>query len=129
MRRHGQDPYASKKLKVLDATRDERAQIGAAHRHDQLAHATQLMKAALERVWASNLDLPAKKRALFELWDDCAETGADDLVEATRQGRAYLIGFINAKLPAGSATAFSAGELAQLNAHRQSHAMFTPYSP
>jgi len=129
MRRHGQDPYASKKLKVLDATRDERAQIGAAHRHDQLAHATQLMKAALERVWASNLDLPAKKRALFELWDDCAETGAGDLVEATRQGRAYLIGFVNAKLPAGSATAFSAGELAQLNAHRQSHAMFTPYSP
>lgn len=129
MRRHGQDPYASKKLKVLDATRDERVQIGAAHRHEQLAHATQLMKAALERVWASNLDLPAKKRALFELWDDCAETGAEDLVEATRQGRAFLIGFVNAKLPAGSATAFSPGELAQLNAHRQSHATFAPYTP
>jgi hypothetical protein len=79
MRRHGQDPYASQKLKVLDATRDERAQIGAAHRHEQLVHAPQLMKAALERVWTSHLDLPAKKRAVFELWDDCAETGADDL--------------------------------------------------
>lgn len=129
MRRHGQDPYASKKLQALDATRDERAQIGAAHRHEQLAHATQLMKAALERVWASNLDLPAKKRAVFELWDDCAETGADDLIEATRQGRLSLIGFVNAKLPPGSATAFSADELAQLNAHRQSHATFAPYSP
>src|SRR5262249_40021163 len=32
MRRSGVDPYASRKLHVLDATRDERAEIGSRHR-------------------------------------------------------------------------------------------------
>ena len=40
MRSHGQDPYASKKLKFLDSTRDERVQIGMKHRSEQLAKAS-----------------------------------------------------------------------------------------
>ena len=129
MRRHGQDPYASKKLKVLDATRDERAQIGEKFRKEQLAQAARMMKAAVDRLWASGLDAAAKRRALFELWDDCADTGAPELVDAGARARGFVIGFINAHLPAGSEAAFTADELAQLNAHRQSRAAFAPYAP
>lgn len=127
MRRHGQDPYASKKLKVLDATRDERAEIGARYRREQLVHASQLIKAAADQLWRSGLDLVAKKRQLFELWDDCAEAGAPELVEAGQRARAFLVGYVNAKLPPGSESAFSAAELAELNAHRHSHLVFAPY--
>lgn len=127
MRRHGADPYASKKLRVLDATRDERVQIGERFRKQQLLQATAMMKAAVDRLWASNLDVAAKKRALFELWDDCADTGPAELVEAGGRARAYVVGFVNAVLPPGGAAAFSSEELAQLNAHRQSRAAFAPY--
>ncbi len=128
MRRHGQDPYASKKLKVLDATRDERVQIGAKYRRDQLGQAPQMMKAAVDQLWGSGLDVAAKKRALFELWDDCAEAGVPELVEAGQRARAFLVGFVNARLPAGSASAFSRDELAELNAHRRSRIVFAPYA-
>jgi hypothetical protein len=127
MRRHGQDPYASKKLKVLDATRDERAELGAKYRRDQLGQAPQMMKAAVDQLWHSALDVAAKKRALFELWDDCAEAGVPELVEAGQRARAFLVGFVNARLPAGSATAFSRAELAELNGHRRSRVEFAPY--
>jgi len=127
MRRHGQDPYASKKLKVLDATRDERAEIGDKYRREQLIRASQLIKAAADQLWRSGLDVAAKKRQLFELWDDCAEAGAPELVDAGARARAYLVGFVNAKLPAGSPSAFSAAELEELNAHRHSHLVFAPY--
>jgi hypothetical protein len=127
MRSRGQDPYASKKLRVLDATRDERVQIGASYRREQLVHATQLVKVAADRVWGSGLDVAAKKRALFELWDDCAEAGTPELVEAGQRARAFLVGFVNAKLPAGSESAFSRAELEQLNAHRRSRIVFAPY--
>ncbi|MEO7729769.1 MAG: hypothetical protein ABIY55_02270, partial [Kofleriaceae bacterium] len=127
MRRHGQDPYASKKLKVLDATRDERAEIGDKYHREQLVRASQLIKAAADQLWRSGLDVAAKKRQLFELWDDCAEAGAPELIEAGQRARTFLVGYVNAKLPAGSASAFSAAELAELNAHRHSHLVFAPY--
>ena len=112
---------------MLDATRDERAAIGARYRRDQLVHASQLMKAAADRLWSSGLEVAAKKRELFALWDDCAETGAPELVEASQRARAFLVGFVNAKLPPGSADAFSPDELARLNARRVSRAVFAPY--
>jgi hypothetical protein len=128
MRRHGQDPYASYKLKVLDETRDERAAIGKRYRTQQLAQSRQLMQRNLERLWASTPDLAARKQGLFELWDDCAETGSDELVAGGTSARKHLIGFVQSKLPAGSANAFTADELARFNKQRKSHAKFQPYA-
>lgn len=128
MRRHGQDPYASAKLKALDATRDERAQIGERFRKQELVKASQMMRAAAARAWANSASLADRKRALFELWDDCAEDGPPELVEAAARARGFVIGFINARLPAGSDGAFTSEELARLNAHRQSRAAFAPYA-
>jgi len=127
MRNHGQDPYASKKLSFLDATRDERVQIGNRHRAEQLTHSTQLMQRNLDALWAATQDLPARKRALFELWDECAETGDPDLVAGGQAARRLVIGAIRARLPAGSALAFTPDELAAFARAKQSKAAFQPY--
>ncbi|MGE0870580.1 MAG: hypothetical protein AB7P03_18590 [Kofleriaceae bacterium] len=128
MRRGGQDPYASQKLRFLDATRDERAQIGARHRARQLADATRLVKRNLDRLWAQTKDPQARRQALFEMWDECAETGTTELVEAGRAARRMIVGFIRARLPVGSAAGYSAGHLEQLNRRKRSIERFSPYS-
>ena len=127
MRKYGIDPYARAKLQWLDETRDERAAIGLAHRKDVLAHASQYMQQNLAWLWAKAKDPADRRQALFEMWDEIAETGDPDLVRAGAAARAYLVGFIRAHLPAGSPDAFTPDELARLNAHRTSHAVFAPY--
>jgi hypothetical protein len=127
MRRHGQDPYASKKLKFLDSTRDERVQIGQRYRQQQLAQANQIMQNNLDRMWSAVIDPMARREALFELWDECAETGTEDLVTAGRSARKLVVGFIRARVPAGSAEAYTAGELVAYNRKKQSKATFAPY--
>ena len=127
MRRQGIDPYASYKLKVLDETRDERAAIGKRYRTQQLAQSKQLMQKNLARLWAMTSDVAARKQGLFELWDDCAETGSDELVAGGISARAYVVGFIRSKLPAGSTDAFTQAEMAHFNKQRKSRATFSPY--
>jgi len=127
MRSKGADPYASKKLAFLDATRAERVQIGMRHRAEQLAQVTELMQRNLERLWATVAD-PAQRRAdLFALWDEVEETGSQEVVAAGARARALVIGWIRAKLPAGSASAYTAAEIGTLNARRTSTAVFAPY--
>ena len=127
MRSHGQDPYASKKLKFLDSTRDERVQIGMRYRSEQLAKASEIMRGNLAQVWRSVGDPAARRLALFELWDEAAETGSTEMVAAGIQARSLVIGWIRARLPEGSADAYGIDELARLNAKRTSKAPFTPY--
>jgi len=127
MRSHGLDPYASQKLKVLDATRDERAQIGAQHERAQLGRAGELMQQNLDTLWATVRDPAARKRSLFELWDECAETGSEDSVAAGASARARVVKFVREQIPAGQPGAFTADELAALRAHAQSSAPFAPY--
>jgi hypothetical protein len=127
MRRKGNDPYASKKLAFLDSTRDERVQIGTAHREQQLRQTTQIVQRNLDRLWQRVAEPRARREALFELWDEVVETGDANLVEAGRAARRLVIGFIRARLPAGGPDAYTADELAALNRRRQSKAPFQPY--
>lgn len=128
MRKAGEDPYLSDKLRWMDATRDERAHIGGVHRARQLEQSDRIIRKHLERLWArTDLDLAAKRAALFELWDDGAEDGDKALVEAGARTRAQVIGFIRARLPAGTAGAYTAAELESLNRRRTSRARFDPY--
>ncbi len=128
MRRHGIDPYASAKLRFLDRTRPERVEIGLAFRKDQLAHTAPMMQANIARAFVMFSDPVKQRRALFELWDDCAETGTDDLVEAGRVGRALVLGTIRTKFPAGTARAYTADEIATFGKGRTSKAVFAPYA-
>jgi hypothetical protein len=123
MRHGGEDPYKRVKMDFLDKTRDERAELGRRWRKVQLGHADELMQKNIDRLWGMTRD-PRKLRAgLFELWDDCAETGDDDLVEAGARARRLVVGVIRARLP----ERYSAAELAELNKHKRSKAKFAPY--
>ena len=73
------------------------------------------MQRTLEQLWASTPDPAARRTALYELWSDCA----DD--EAGARARAMVVGWIRAKLPAGSQDAYSPDELGRLGFH--------PYAP
>lgn len=127
MRNHKLDPYDRRKLTFLDATRDERVAIGKRGRAEQLAMTPQIVLRSLEAMWAATDDLAARKRALFELWDDCVETGEPAVVEAAAAARRMIIGFLRARLPAGSRGAYTAAEIAALARTQHSHAVFQPY--
>jgi hypothetical protein len=128
MRSHGDDPYAHDKLDWLDKTRDDRVAIGKHHQREVLAHTPRYVQQNLALAWRRGRDMTARKRDLFDLWDECAEWGDDALVSAGATARSYVIGFIRAKLPADSPDAYNAGELAELNQHRQSKQVFAPYT-
>jgi hypothetical protein len=61
---------------------------------------------------------------LFELWDECEETGDAELVSGAEAARATVIGWIQVKLR--GASAYTPTELARLNAHRRSQQVFAP---
>jgi hypothetical protein len=121
----GIDPYAHNKLALLDRTRGQRVAVGERHRRVQLAHAAELALRNVERLWATTPALADRKRGLFELWDDCAETGSDEIVAGGTAARGVVIGAIRARLR--GADAYTVAELAALNASRHSKAVFAPY--
>lgn len=127
MRGRGSDPYASKKLAFLDSTRDERVRIGRQHRSEQLAQVAPTVRANLARVWAATSDPRQRKQALFEMWDECEETGSEEVVQAAATARALIVAFIRTHVPATGPDAYTAAELAGCNHAKRSTARFAPY--
>ncbi|HVK73366.1 MAG TPA: hypothetical protein VM734_08580 [Kofleriaceae bacterium] len=128
MKKGGIDPYQAEKLAWMDRTRDERAEMGRAHRARALDRTGATIQKHLVALWArTDLDIVAKRAALFELWDDCAEHGEPAVVEAGEVARKAVIGFIRSRVPAGSAHAYPDAELASFNRRRVSRAVFAPY--
>lgn len=123
LRAHGEDPYASAKLSWLDRTRDVRVAQGTRYRADQLAQADSMMRANIDAMWARLPDDAARKQALFEMWDECAETGEPALVAAGRAARATLIAIAQERL---GPNAFTPAELSAFNARRTSSQRFDP---
>jgi hypothetical protein len=115
------DPYASRKLKLLDETFDERVEMGVAHRAQQQLRSGEYMQRNLERLWATERNPLARKAALFEMWDECEED------EAGLRARSIVIGWIRKYLPAGSPDAYTADEITTLQAHCTSSRPFAPY--
>lgn len=127
MRGRGSDPYASKKLAFLDSTRDERVRIGRQHRSEQLAQVAPVVRANLARVWSATTDPRQRKQALFEMWDECEETGSEEVVQAAATARALIVAFIRTHVPASGPDAYTAAELAACNRAKRSVAPFAPY--
>jgi hypothetical protein len=107
----------------------ERVQIGNRHRSQQLAMTPQIVQRNLERLWAAIPDTAGRKRALFDLWDECVETGDPAVVTAADAARRLVIAFIRARLPASSPDAFTPAELDALARAKRSRAAFQPYEP
>ncbi len=127
MRAAGQDPYSSRKMALLDRTRDERMALAAAENAGNLRDALARTPATLARIWRGPGGARQKRRLLFTLWDECAETGADDVVTTARAVRASIVAFIRRNLPRGSRAGYTGGELDALNARRTSRERFDPY--
>ena len=126
MNRHNMDPYSSNKKKFLDGTREERYEIGKVYKKKQLAQSAALAQKNLAYLWAKTSDTAERKEALFEMWDECAETGSDDLVAGGVAARKLVVGFIRGHLK--DASAYTTAELAAFNAKKKSSAVFDPYN-
>jgi hypothetical protein len=124
MRRRGIDPHAHEKLAFLDRTRDERAAIAQEHRTTQLSKSGRLMRRTLDELWTSTVDPAERKQALFELWDECVETGDPEQLAGAQQARAEIMAFIRTRLHGPNA--YTHAELARFNARKQSKATFAP---
>jgi len=120
------DPYSSRKLKLLDETRDERVARGTLYRTQQLVRSAELMERTVRALWAREADLVKRRAALFELWDDCDE-GDDERGQAGQRARAMILGWIGAHLPKGSAGAYTDEDIRILDGHRTSKQPFRPY--
>ena len=128
MRWAGQDPYEARKREFLDRTFEERVQIGTVHRAEEMEKADQTILGHLGKLWArADLSMEEKRELVFELWDECAETGGEKLVAGGTKARAALYRWVNVHLPKDGANAFTRDELARLNGKRRSKATFTPY--
>jgi hypothetical protein len=129
MRAFGEDPYSARKLDLLDRTRDERAGIAASNRRDDLRDSIPMLRRQLAAIWGDRRIAAAeRRRLLFELWDECAETGDEQTIAAARTARAAIVVFIRRNLPAGTDAAYTASELRALDATRTSTARFDPYA-
>jgi hypothetical protein len=122
----GANPYGANKLRMLDRTRDERYEIGKQYKERQLAHSAVLAQDNLTYLWAHTTSTADRKLALFELWDECAETGTDELIAGGTAARKMIVGFIKGRMT--GAAAYTTAELAAFNAKKKSKAAFDPYA-
>jgi hypothetical protein len=129
MRQSGEEPYSARKMAFLDRTRAERMQIAARENSQRLRDALHSTRADLARLWRGRGSAAHKRRLLFLLWDECAESGSDEVVHAARAVRGQIVAFVRRHLPAGSQLAYTEAELARHNARRTSRERFDPYAP
>lgn len=133
MRATGNDPYAAKKLKLLDETREERYEMGVAYKQKQYARTPQILRKNLEVLFATKTDPAELKQALFEMWDESIDadepgTESEEAVGAGLVARKLVVGAILTHFPADSADAYTAAELAACNRKRTSKGAFAPYA-
>ncbi len=117
---HGVDPYARNKIAYLDRTRDQRVAIGKRYRSEQLKKSVVYMQQHIARLFASTTDVQKRKEGLFELWDECAETGDPEVIAGGEAARAFVMSYVRGKLP------FTPDEIRAFNARRQSKQPFAP---
>ncbi len=128
MKQLGETLYPYRKRKLMDESRDMRAAMAAEAHREQLQEAIGRYRKHLRGVWNHpDLSLPERRRALFLLWDECAESGTDEVLASAASIRAMTISFIQRNLPQGGDLEYTAAELQAYNKRRRSHARFAPY--
>lgn len=120
MKRLGIDPYARAKLAYLDRTRDQRVAVGKRHREQQLARSVVFMQRNIARLEAMTRDPARRKQGLFELWDECLETGTPEEIAGGESARAFVMAHIRATVR------YTPAELRALDARRRSKQVFAP---
>jgi hypothetical protein len=125
----GDDAFHTEKVAFLERTAWFRDQLAARARKDDLREARRGTLARLRAIWEDGtLPLAERRRELFAMWDDCVESGPEEVVATGNFVRQTVLGFIRRRLPPGSPDAFTPDELDRLNADRDSVARFDPYA-
>ena len=118
--RNGIDSYAANKLRYLDRTRDQRVAIGKRYREQELRKSVIYMQQHIARLWSMTTDVAKRKQGLFELWDECSETGTPEEIAGGEDARTFVMAHIRATVK------YSPEELRKLNAERHSKQPFAP---
>jgi hypothetical protein len=124
----GLGQYDAGALAEQDRTRDTRRGVAAVRDAANLRAAVTRTPRDLDRLWRSAAPAAEKRALLFEMWDECAESGPADVVDSARAVRAAIVAFIRRRLPPGSPDAFTAAELRALDRRRTSAEHFDPYA-
>jgi hypothetical protein len=109
------------KRKLLQQTAELRAKMAAQSRGKREREALFVLMNDLASLWKDDTrTAAAKRRAIFEVWDDCDEgnTGV--------RARARIEAFVRQHVT--GAVGFTQAELAKLNAERRSSRQFDPYA-
>jgi hypothetical protein len=118
----GKQLYTAEKLWFLEQTAGLRAQLEQEERRESIARAERRLKARLLHVLRRPVDTQQIQRAIFELWEECA----DD--ETGWAGQRIIEAFVREQLPEGSQWAYSHATLDALNARRSHRRAFAPYA-
>lgn len=127
MRAHGDDPYLAAKLQFLKETRTFRRRMRRAWYRRQGRAFLQALPKMLQGIVRSRLSPADKRRLLFELWDECLETGRSELASMGRLARSRILAFIRKAFPKGTTKGYTQQELVRFNRIRTSKASFDPY--
>lgn len=128
--------HAAAKRAFLDATVGLRTRLAYAWRRARAQEQLAALGEHLLRAWRDpRRSLAERKQLLFAAWDECAEPDPaaaspfDRLLGAAgSHARGKIAAFVRLVAPEGSPEAFTADELARLNATRRSLARFAPYA-
>jgi hypothetical protein len=144
----GDDPYARIKAKLLEATFEMRLGMAVKFQKGQIDKRLARLGGELDKIWADERrDLSTRKDLLFQRWDECdepeeASSGTAELPgfgpvenselddarqDAGSSARRMIEKFIREHAPKGSAEAFTAAEIAEMNRRRESKQKFSPY--
>jgi hypothetical protein len=124
----GNDPYAAEKRKIAEETFEDRLCLAQAAARQRKQEGLFRLSQQLQRLTSTPGLSDARRRELvFDLWDDCVEETADGEPDLGAAARATIIAFIRRTFPPESPRAYTAGELASLNARRSSRRAFAPY--
>lgn len=116
-------------LRRTEALRDQMIDLD---RRQTLATAPSAALRNVTKTWSDDsINVTARRRLLFELWDECEEprNGDDERPEARvgQRAREHILLFIRRELPRGCSEAYSGAELRAYNAMRASRQPFFPY--
>jgi hypothetical protein len=110
LRALGEDPNSFEKARFLTATSEWRQRLAEAQGDRRKDAALANQEKQLQAIWANRrYTFNERRRLLFNLWLEM-----DDSAEG-RKGASNIVRFIRRQLPAGSAEAFTAAELAAMN--------------
>jgi hypothetical protein len=144
----GDDPYARIKAKLLEATFEMRLGMAVTFQKQQIDKRLARLGGDLDKIWTDERrDLGSRKELLFQRWDECDESAevasptadlpgfgeveSSELDEARQDAgtnaRRLIEKFIREHAPKGSAEAFTAAEIAEMNRRRASKQKFSPY--